>query len=295
VKTRAPGKLLLSGAYAVLDGAPALVVAVNRYAIADGAITDDSPMEEVRSALQNPPRVDVTQLRDGDNKLGLGSSAAATVAALAVREAERGAELADDATRHRLMHQAWAAHARVQGGGSGVDVAASTFGGALSYVRGETPTPVRLPNGLVWRVFFSGKSARTSELRAKVDALASTNRSHWALAVRRVADASLATLEACAEDDAVAFVASARASAQALAALGSAADAPIVTHETRVLAELAESEGGVFMPSGAGGGDCSIFFSTSLPSTSFVDHATRLSQSMLAEISLDLRGVHVSP
>ncbi len=292
---RAPGKLLFSGAYAVLDGSPALVAAVNRYAIADGALTDDSPMEEVRAALENPPHVDVTQLREGDNKLGLGSSAAATVAALAVREAERGAELSESTTRERLMRQAWDAHARVQGGGSGVDVAASTFGGALCYVRSEIPKPVRLPSDLVWRVFFSGKSARTSDLRSRVDALAATNRARWALAIRRIADASLATLEACVQDDAVAFVAAARASLGALATLGSAADAPIVTEEARVLAELAESEGGAFMPSGAGGGDCSIFFSTSAPSASFVAHATRLSQSMLAEITLDLRGVHVSP
>jgi len=34
---RAPGKLVLSGAYAVLSGAPALVVAVDRYVVADSA------------------------------------------------------------------------------------------------------------------------------------------------------------------------------------------------------------------------------------------------------------------
>ena len=35
MRARAPGKLVLSGAYAVLEGAPALVAAVDRYALAD--------------------------------------------------------------------------------------------------------------------------------------------------------------------------------------------------------------------------------------------------------------------
>ena len=34
---RAPGKLVLTGAYAVLEGAPAIVVAVDRYAVADAS------------------------------------------------------------------------------------------------------------------------------------------------------------------------------------------------------------------------------------------------------------------
>ena len=32
---KAPGKLVVSGAYSVLEGAPAIVVAVDRYAVAD--------------------------------------------------------------------------------------------------------------------------------------------------------------------------------------------------------------------------------------------------------------------
>ena len=35
VIARAPGKVVLSGAYAVLEGAPALVAAVDRYVVAD--------------------------------------------------------------------------------------------------------------------------------------------------------------------------------------------------------------------------------------------------------------------
>ena len=36
-RARAPGKVVLSGAYAVLSGAPAIVAAVSRYVTADSA------------------------------------------------------------------------------------------------------------------------------------------------------------------------------------------------------------------------------------------------------------------
>ncbi len=38
---KAPGKLVVSGAYSVLEGAPAIVVAVDRYAVADTARAPD--------------------------------------------------------------------------------------------------------------------------------------------------------------------------------------------------------------------------------------------------------------
>ncbi len=295
MKARAPGKLLLSGAYAVLDGAPALVAAVDRYATADGARSDSDAMPEVRAAVANPPFVDVSQLRTGDTKLGLGSSAAATVAALGVRAAEQGDELDDPLVRQRLMQQAWDAHARVQGGGSGVDVAASTFGGALRYIKGQTPTATRLPTRLVWRVFFSGKSARTSDLRAKVDALRTRDPKRFSATMQQLADNSQAALSACDDNNAEAFIDASKGTSRALAELGAAAEAPVVLPEAAALATLAEAEGGAFLPSGAGGGDCALFFGTSEPSVSFVDSATRLSQSVFLEIKLDLRGVHVSP
>ena len=47
----APGKLVLTGAYAVLGGAPAIVMATNRGAYADGARITPTPTAEVRAAL----------------------------------------------------------------------------------------------------------------------------------------------------------------------------------------------------------------------------------------------------
>ncbi|MDP9002088.1 MAG: hypothetical protein M3O46_18505, partial [Myxococcota bacterium] len=62
----APGKLLLTGAYAVLEGAPAIVAAIDRYAVADASRADQRPSAEVRAALGNEPapHADVRELHD---------------------------------------------------------------------------------------------------------------------------------------------------------------------------------------------------------------------------------------
>ncbi|MBM4364466.1 MAG: phosphomevalonate kinase, partial [Deltaproteobacteria bacterium] len=79
---RAPGKLVLSGAYAVLEGAPAIVTAVDRWVTADTGRPADRLTPEVSAALagRTAPWFDAGPLRDGEQKLGLGSSAAILVA-----------------------------------------------------------------------------------------------------------------------------------------------------------------------------------------------------------------------
>ena len=85
MRARAPGKVVISGAYAVLEGAPAIVAAVDRYAVADTARAPDFVSDEVRVALggRRAPLVDASALRADGRKLGLGSSAAILVASLA--------------------------------------------------------------------------------------------------------------------------------------------------------------------------------------------------------------------
>ena len=50
IVARAPGKLVVLGEYAVLDGAPALVIAVDRYCTANIQLSDDLDCHlEIRS------------------------------------------------------------------------------------------------------------------------------------------------------------------------------------------------------------------------------------------------------
>ena len=298
MKVRAPGKLLLSGAYAVLEGAPAIVVAVDRYAIADDAREATTPSHEVRAAFgaRAAPHVDASALHDeAGHKLGLGSSAAVLVASLATRAAREGALLDDAATRRRLFDEACAAHAMAQGGGSGVDVAASVHGGALRFQRGPGGArmdAVELPRGLVMSVSWSGKSARTSELRARVDALRARDAARYAACFAALTRAAIASSDAVATHDLAALLSAARVGAAALAALGSAADAPIVPPAFAELAAVAELHGAVFFPSGAGGGDVGVHLGAAPPSAPFLACADKLGMHPLA-IAIDRGGVQL--
>ena len=259
MKVRAPGKLMLTGSYVVLDGAPAIVLAVNRHAIADGSRIDPKPSAEIAWALKEAPAVDVTALHEGATKLGLGSSAAALVAALGIEEARADRDLGADDVRRRIFERAREAHGAVQGGGSGVDIAASVFGGVLAYRLGAGSAyevhPLAIPEGLVIEAWFAGRSARTSEMRAKVDALATrapeTHRSIYG-SLRDAAEGARAAFEV---GNVAAFLAAAKAAQRGLTALAKESSAPIVPEDAAALAASAEASGSVFLPSGAGGGD----------------------------------------
>lgn len=289
----APGKLVLTGAYAVLEGAPAIVAAVDRYAVAD---------------TQSPGKVDVRALQDdAERKLGLGSSAASIVASFGARALGRGDDPRHAAVRSEIFRLARDAHQRQQGGGSGVDVAASVHGGVLRYTvlrglsRGAESTPqgplgssrfetsihaVDMPPGLVLSAFWSGTSARTSELLARVDALRARGGAGAVFtALRGVAEEA-----ADAIDDARRFVKRAAGFGRALAALGDAADAPIVPPAFAELSALAEREGAAFFPSGAGGGDVAVWLGLQAPSSDFITRAIALELSPLT-LAIDHGGV----
>ncbi len=123
----APGKLILTGEYAVLDGAPALVVAVNRRVVAArrvgprgsspflAAVADELAARGRRDAanIAMSIAVDSRAFYDAPRpglapvKLGLGSSAAVTVAATALA-------LGEPLDRNLVFDIAAAAHARAQ-------------------------------------------------------------------------------------------------------------------------------------------------------------------------------------
>jgi phosphomevalonate kinase len=192
--------------------------------------------------------------------------------------------------RTRIFRAARAAHARVQEGGSGVDIAASVHGGALRYAiarEGASLRTIELPPELVLLVYYSGASARTSDLRRLVDR-------------KRARDPKapiFSDLRAMAEQAARAvtsgarpFVAAARAFGDALEALGQAADAPIVTPATQDLSRAAANEGAAFLPSGAGGGDVAVWLGTAPPSASFAALARSRSMRLLS-VDIDRGGV----
>lgn len=199
VVASAPGKIVLSGEYAVLDGEPAISMAVNRRAIVTLANSSggecnlstpgftgtdtfrilDAVCDGVRPSKDI--ELDTRAFSDGGNKIGIGSSAALTVALVA------GLNESED-----VLSEALRAHRAVQGGaGSGVDVATAVRGGLIEFeMRSQKVTPFDWPAGLCMRVIWTGVPASTE---AKLDKLAAQaarpSRSALLLAAQRMAAA----------------------------------------------------------------------------------------------------------
>lgn len=259
-RARAPGKVVLSGAYSVLHGAPAIVTAVARYVTADSSRPAEFVTPEVQAALragERAPSFDASKLREAGRKLGLGSSAAILVASLYALERDAAPASSDAQLRRRVFPRALAAHRAAQGGGSGVDVAASCHGGTLSYaLTGSAPhiEVLALPAGLVVEIWCCPESSSTRQLIGAVNALAERDRLMSAQAA-----AAERALAAAAAGDARSLITALSAQHRALVELGRAAGVPIVTGELRELQPAAEAEEGTLIPAGAGGGDIALF------------------------------------
>lgn len=295
----APGKMVLTGAYAVLEGAPAIVIAVDRYAKADPARVAESPSAEVLDALGDtpPPSCDASALYHEGSKLGLGSSAAVLVASLGADAAKRGLDPSDPDVRSRIFRRARESHARVQGGGSGVDIAASTYGGVLRYtLHANRPWILEstLPEGLVISGFFSGKSARTSDLLAQVAQLKERDPEAHSRVFGNLGYAAELAAKLMESGSVREFVGAVGLFLESLEELGELAEAPIVPLTFKRLAIIAAEEGGVFLPSGAGGGDVGVFLGATEPSENFRSRAKVLGMQPLA-IGIDRHGLRVSP
>lgn len=195
----APGKIVLAGEYAVLDGEPAISMAVDRRAI---VILDDSPDGECHVSTPGFSGSDVFRIVDAvcnssrpakkiemdtrafavdGKKTGIGSSAALTVALVA--------GLSES---HEVLQEALQAHRAFQGGaGSGVDVATAVHGGLVEFeMRSQKVTSLTWPSGLCLRVIWTGVPTSTGAKLQKLAAQAARpSRSALLLAAPRMAQA----------------------------------------------------------------------------------------------------------
>lgn len=295
---RAPGKLVLSGSYSVLYGAPAIVTAVSRTALADPSREAVHIADEVAAAVRlgfvpKPCFVDVSALRTDDRaggtrKLGLGSSAAILVSTIA---AFRGVPVSES-ERTAMFRDGLRAHREAQGGGSGVDVAASTFGGTLVFLRGEgdglpTVTPLAVPRELVVLVYAARQAAVTQSFVKSVRELEKRSPELFA---PLIAAAHEGATRAATARDVLDFTSALRQQRDALEKIGQHAGVPIVTPEVRALADAALREGAFFGPSGAGGGDVAFFAWHAAPSSTFDERARALGYDRL-DLSIGAAGV----
>lgn len=305
MKARAPGKLVISGAYSVLRGAPALVTAVDRYVTADDSSPAHFETKEVSAALQllgkgGPhPSFSADALRQDGRKLGLGSSAAICAASVALLTATDEAPAGRENRRLgiSIYELTLAAHRQAQGGGSGIDVAAACFGGTLAahleMVDGTpqlTAVPVELPKGLVLETWAAPVAASTSDFVRRVFSLEGTDRGRFAELLGAQTRASSAAVTAVDNGSAADFVAALADQLTALTELGDAADVPIVLPELRPLCSAVPSDA-CFIPSGAGGGDVMLYVSGRPSALPFRRQAHALGLE-LVPLRVGARGVH---
>ena len=298
----APGKAMLVGEYAVLDGGPAVVAAVDCYARAELDLTArqrdsaspfvlqaeaEAQAELLRRGLSASglPVVDSNAFSRNGRKLGLGSSAAVTVAAVAALFDAAGIDLEVAANRGALHGAARRAHDTAQGvAGSGADILASVFGGLRTLNSdGDETRGLSLPPGIALRLVATSTSASTAELVKRYRAVGPVA----AQARSRLAESARRFINACRDGSAEALLSAVAAAQEAFLALGRALDRDLVTDEHRAIAVAAARVQGVAKPSGAGGGDLAVVF---LPSAQVAAFDRELSP---LPFSVSARGAHV--
>lgn len=222
--------------------------------------------------LQGLPPLSITldtrsffESAEGDRaKLGLGSSAALTVALAGALEDWAGRELDEDSMvqlqRYVDLHRA------VQGGaGSGIDVAASTLGGVIRFRLAEDRTIAEaeklvLPGMLRLVFVWTGRSASTGDFLGRLHASRAENPGEVDPVLDDLASVSATGVEALERNDAGTFLDAVDAFWAVLDRLGAAIKMPILSDAHRALRGIADGCGVHYKPSGAGGGDFGIGF-----------------------------------
>jgi phosphomevalonate kinase len=195
ISSAAPGKAVIWGEYAVLAGAPAMVMAVDRYAecqlepggdvwscqalgfndqvnvsadqLLSGSVSMHSAAAPIAVACQNlaltslspGARVQLDSRRfyaEGQPGRKLGIGSSAAICTAAC------AAMAELSGNSLSFEQALQAHRQMQQAqGSGIDVAAAYYGGVLRFDGGQ-PTPTQWPRGLLYQFIWTGVSAKTT-------------------------------------------------------------------------------------------------------------------------------------
>jgi phosphomevalonate kinase len=274
----APGKLIVLGEYAVLEGFPAIVAAVDRRASGQFVPGQSPASELVDIAVRNaadalgPNRkalpsgsvlVDTSAFSLDGTKIGIGSSAA--TAAVTVGAVLEMAGLSVSESTDLIFHVALTAHRAAQGGlGSGADVAAAVYGGILHYTRPPSGTPairpLPPPEGVEMVVFATGTPSSTVDCLQAVAAFAQASPEAHGQLLAPIAEAVARFEHGLLARDTPEMIGAIGAAHLGMERLGQAAGVPIVTPVLAHAALLAAELGGAAKPSGAGGGDVGIAF-----------------------------------
>lgn len=322
----APGKLFILGDYAVLEGATAILTGVRQRALAEietlsqatesqvviqmGSEKTCLPVEEVSllvsaifclknkgywssdADIHREFRLDTRQFHRLDKKLGLGSSAALTVALVAAMLKEEGHWEGINSEEFLLL--CLEVHTHFQSGvGSGADVATAVQGGILAFKTGDLPRPISLPEGLVCQFIWTGIPAGTTDYIKKLYKWRETEEKAYNWHFDRLIHLSNQGLRACEDQNAASLVDILGAYSLALKALSEETGLMFYNAAHQMLYELATRGGCVYKPSGAGGGDFGLIVSTSAQSVADVAESLEQKGYMTSLVEFSDTGVQI--
>jgi len=299
VSASAPGKLVLTGEYAVLHGGAAIAIAAGRRAGAkittgvDAAeliiVNDDQRFgfvfENNELTWEQQPGVQGRLLEAASRVLADANLSAASLGPMTVELCSQEFYV-DDAiklglgssaavgvaltaclqqllTNEHDLDAALAVHRAFQRGqGSGIDVCTSYHGGVIATHNGNV-WQLTLPTDLQMVPVWTGVPASTPAKLQLLTAFGEAEPAEHAALLAALSAQSVAALHACESGDTIGLLAALESFACGLEDLDEAVGLGIWSAEHRVLAQLAGDAGLVYKPSGAGGGDFGLAFGTS--------------------------------
>ncbi len=347
IRVKVPGKLVLLGEYAVLEGADALVASVDRFVIADISIAKNN-LTQISSNLTSSPlkftidkngrtvpdqsqseqlistmdfalaiinkickhilesgfsiqpfdlKIDTSQfyINTNKNKLGLGSSAALTVALIVSVANFNGAGKKLFTNEYDLFRFARDTHFSAQGNrGSGIDIAASVFGGINVYnikssdyeERSQQISPVSVLQDLFILPVWSGVSVSTLKLLSQVEDYRSRHEEEYEETMSRLSTLSSSGCVTYAEKKRIDFLDIVQDYYEVLKNFSTKSKIPIISDIHEKIANIVYKTGGIYKPSGAGGGDIGIAFCDSIKKLKNVKK--ELAENKFETISLEI-------
>jgi len=322
IRIKVPGKLIVIGEYAVLEGANALVAAVDRYVIVSVTpsvkanfcqITSNldsmafefrltnrgkiqpitvldrnrikslkfaiTAIEHICYRISNADfslssfqmHIDTAQFytTENKNKFGLGSSAALTVGIIGALVKYYAAEAHIFKDKLDLFRFAIKIHSHAQGNrGSGIDVAASIFGGVSVYniglIEGINSCPQQQAGktlaDLYMMSIWTGVSISTRQMLSKIEDFKREDYSEYKETMGALKSLSDKACIAYMNNDKRNFLKTIADYYTVLKKFSQKSKISIISDVHQKIAGLIHEAGGVYKPSGAGGGDFGLAF-----------------------------------